>query len=84
MIVERIEENIVVIENDNGDHFEVLKNKFPENIKEGDFVLKSEDNYIINVIRQRNCVKKIQNYRILSGIEIWEEKTECRLIYLFE
>ncbi|MBR4092593.1 MAG: DUF3006 domain-containing protein [Oscillospiraceae bacterium] len=58
MIVERIEENIVVIENDNGDHFEVLKNKFPENIKEGDFVLKSEDNYIINVDKTTELRKK--------------------------
>ncbi|MBP0958499.1 MAG: DUF3006 domain-containing protein [Oscillospiraceae bacterium] len=58
MIVERIEENIVVIENDDGDHFEVLKNKFPENIKEGDFVLKSEDNYIINVDKTTELRKK--------------------------
>ena len=58
MIVERIEENIVVIENDNGDHFEVLKNKLPENIKEGDFVLKSEDNYIINVDKTTELRKK--------------------------
>ena len=58
MVIERIEEDIVVIENGNGDHFEVLKNKFPENIKEGDFVLKSEDNYIIDADKTTELRKK--------------------------
>lgn len=58
MIIERIEEDIVVIENDNGDHFEVLKNRFPENIKEGDFVLKSKNNYIIDMEKTIELRKK--------------------------
>ena len=49
MIIERIEEDIVIIELEDGKHIEVSKNNFPENIKEGDFVFESEDNYFVDV-----------------------------------
>lgn len=48
MVIERIEEDIVIIELDDGKHVEVSKNDFPEDIKEGDFVLKYNDQYIID------------------------------------
>jgi len=64
MIIERIEENIVIVENDNGEHFEVSKDNFPENIKEGDFVLESDDCYIIDndkTIELRKKITELQN-----------------------
>ena len=50
MIIERIEEDIVIIELEDGKHIEVSKNNFPENIKEGDFVFESEDNYFVDLV----------------------------------
>ncbi|MBR6696450.1 MAG: DUF3006 domain-containing protein [Oscillospiraceae bacterium] len=59
MIIERIEEDIVIIELEDGKHIEVSKNNFPENIKEGDFVFKSEDNYFVDVDKTANLREKI-------------------------
>ena len=59
MIIERIEEDIVIIELEDGKHIEVSKNNFPENIKEGDFVFESEDNYFVDVDKTANLREKI-------------------------
>lgn len=59
MVVERIEENIVIVELDDGKYIEVSKNKFPDDIREGDFVFESEDVYFINVDKTVNLRKKI-------------------------
>ncbi len=59
MIIERIEEDIVIIELEDGKHIEVSKNNFPENIKEGDFVFESEDVYFIDVGKTVNLREKI-------------------------
>lgn len=64
MIVERIEEGIVIIEDDNMKHFEVSINLFPENIKEGDFVIKTDDGYIIDnkkTSELREKINELQN-----------------------
>ena len=59
MIIERIQEDIVIIEDDNMKHFEVLINLFPENIKEGDFVKKTDDGYIIDNKKTSELREKI-------------------------
>ena len=59
MIIERMEEDIVIIELEDGKHIEVSKNNFPENIKEGDFVFESEDNYFVDVDKTANLREKI-------------------------
>lgn len=64
MVIERIEGDIVLIELDNGDYIEVSKNNFPENIKEGDCVLKSSDGYVIDVKKTselREGIIELQN-----------------------
>ena len=59
MIIERIEEDIVIIELEDGKHIEVSKNNFPENIKDGYCVFESEDNYFVDVDKTANLREKI-------------------------
>lgn len=56
--VDRIEENIVILENrTNNKIIEVELNKLPENIKEGDILTISNNTYII----EENKTKEIKN-----------------------
>ena len=59
MIIERIEEDIVILEIESGEHLELPRIIFPENIKEGDFVLESEDGYIIDIDKTSKLREKM-------------------------
>lgn len=64
MIIERIEENIVIIEDDTGKHFELSKYNFTEDIKEGDFVFEFEGEYVVDTdktIELREKMAELQN-----------------------
>ncbi len=59
MIIERIEEDIVILEIESGEHLELPRIIFSENIKEGDFVLESEDGYIIDIDKTSELREKM-------------------------
>ena len=59
-IIDRIENNIVVLEV-NQDYFNLDLNKFPKEIKEGDLVEYKDDKFIILIDETINREKKIRS-----------------------
>ena len=63
LIVERLEENIVIIEN-GGKHFEVSREKLPKNVREGDVLKKADGIYVVDKEKteiRRKEILKLQN-----------------------
>ncbi len=63
MIVERIEENIVIIEDDDGKHFETVIDLFPKDIKEGDYVTKTNDGFVVDTEKTSELRKKMIEFQ---------------------
>ena len=59
MIVERIEENIVIIEDGDGKYFETAIDLFPEDIKEGDCIIRTDDGFTIDTEKTSELRKKM-------------------------
>lgn len=59
MIIERIENDIVVIEDDNGNHFEVPEEIFAQKAEEGDFIVKTDNGFIVDVNKTSELRKKM-------------------------
>lgn len=63
LIIERLEENIAVIEND-GKRFEVSRDKLPKKVREGDILKESDGSYEIDREKtesRRKEILKLQN-----------------------
>lgn len=63
LIVERLEENIVIIE-DGGKRFEVIREKLPKNVREGDVLKKADGIYVVDREKteiRRKEILKLQN-----------------------
>ena len=63
LIIERLEENIAVIEND-GKRFEVSRENLPKNVREGDVLKESDGSYEIDREKtesRRKEILKLQN-----------------------
>lgn len=68
-IVDRIEENYIVLEDYKSDIININKNEFSENINEGDVLIKIDNKYILDKNKTRNRKENIN--KILKTL--WEE-----------
>ena len=60
--VDRIEQNIVILENRNTkEYIEININKIKENVKEGDIIELIDDKYIINKEKTKELNNNIKN-----------------------
>lgn len=63
LIIERILDKIAIIESDDG-NFEINKNALPQDAREGDVIIKTNDSYIIDTdetAKRRALVEHLYN-----------------------
>lgn len=63
LIIERITGEIAIIESDDG-NFEINKNALPQNAREGDVIIKTNNSYIIDnegTAKRRERIKQLYN-----------------------
>ncbi|MBN1072415.1 DUF3006 domain-containing protein [Clostridium botulinum] len=61
-IVDRIEENHVILESFNGDMIDIMRSKTKGDIKDGDILIKSGDIFIIDVeetLKRKQAINKM-------------------------
>lgn len=63
LIIERITGEIAIIESDDG-NFEINKNALPQNAREGDVIIKTNNSYIIDseeTAKRRERIRQLYN-----------------------
>ena len=61
LIIDRIENGIAVIENDDGSHFEMKCGQLPMSIREGDVIKSENGRYVIDYEMTQKCRDEIRN-----------------------
>ena len=62
MLIERLEENIAVIENNDGSHVEISRYILPKDAKEGDFLVFDGEKYAVDKKATEMARKRISKY----------------------
>lgn len=70
LIIDRIENGIAVIENDDGSHFEMKCGQLPMSIREGDVIKSENGRYVIDYEMTQKCRDEIRNLQKKNSGEI--------------
>lgn len=60
LIIDRFEGDFAICENENSEFIKILRESLPENIYEGDCLLKTEDGYVIDTKLKEKTEERIE------------------------